>query len=207
MSDPVDHALQAWRAALEDERQRQSRLGPAITVGENLRRRVALEQLARKTLMSTAVAGGSERAFQFRMLAAAEVRAIDQTNLDYVKSVLPADGWFRKSRDGDQVGRDAWLIVQHAPDDRAFQRQVLAAMEPLVKIGEARGADYALLYDRLEMYEGRPQRYGSQATCADGGWALHAIEDPDQIDERRRSVGLTQPISEYAKQLGVGGAC
>src|SRR5580658_8712266 len=56
----------------------------------------------------------------------------------FVKRSLPPDGWFKFSRDGKTVGHDAWLIVQHSPDEE-FQRKVVRAMAPLVKAGEASG--------------------------------------------------------------------
>lgn len=41
------------------------------------------------------------------------------------------------------------------------------------------------------MFEGRPQRYGTQLETDDEGWLRpYAIEDRDGVDERRKQVGL-----------------
>ena len=135
-----------------------------------------------------------------------QINPIDEDNLRYLKSVLPADGWFRKSRDGEVVASAAWLIVQHA-HDRAFQKEVLARMAPLVAEGEASGPDFALLYDRNEMFEGRPQKYGSQGTCEGGVRVIYRLVDPDRVDEFRRGIGLREDLAAYKKRLGVGGPC
>lgn len=207
-SGPVAEAVRTWRTTFEAERKRLAALPPPVTVAENLRRRVQLEQVGRSALgallANPALPPSDRRA---AMTAAWSVLGpVDDDNLAYVRSALPADGWFRKSRDGDQAGRDAWLIVQHA-SDRAFQRRVLAAMKPLVGAGEARGTDYALLYDRLEMYEGRPQLYGSQAICTNGKRSFHPIAQPERVDERRRAMGFKDTHAEYGRRLGVGGRC
>ena len=122
---------------------------------------------------------------------------MDADNTTFLKSVLPTDGWFRFGRDGEKVGRDAWLIVQHSPD-QAFQREILRAMTPMVANGDASGTQYALLYDRVAMYEGKVQRYGSQIVCNNGHFEVSPVEDREKLDELRASVGL-EPIADYLK--------
>jgi hypothetical protein len=80
-------------------------------------------------------------------------------------------------------------------------RQVLARMEPLAKAGEVRGSDYALLYDRTALADGRPQRYGSQLGCDGGKLGFLRMEDPAGVDARRKAVGLTETLAEYAKRF------
>lgn len=135
-----------------------------------------------------------------------DLEAIDAANSEYVKGVLPGDGWFRISRDGRETSHNAWLIIQHS-HDRALQKQVLAAMEPLAKVGEVDGGDFALLYDRNEMFDGRPQRYGSQGSCKNGVMGFHDLEDAAKVDELRRAVGLVRPLADYGKLIGVGKPC
>lgn len=134
-----------------------------------------------------------------------ELGAADADNTAFLKSIMPTDGWFTISQYGEPFIRGAWLIVQHSPD-LAFQRRVLQLMEPLVVRKEAYGDDYALLYDRVAVDEGRAQTYGSQAYCSKGKWVLRPIADEAHVDARRREVGLG-PLVDYEKLLGVGNAC
>ena len=60
-------------------------------------------------------------------------------NLEFVKGVQPSDGWFRRSRDGEQTALNAWLIVQHATHEPATMTEVLARREPLNEQGEVSG--------------------------------------------------------------------
>lgn len=187
-------------------RAHQRALPPASSVPEELARRVALEQAGRRGIEAIMQSSASLSEQQAAISALwDELAPIDDDNTRYLKTVLPPDGWFRISRDGEETTRNAWLIVQHS-SDREFQTEVLRRMEPLAKNGEVRGGDYALLYDRLQVFAGRPQRYGSQATCRDGQLALHPLEDPSKLDEWRRDVGLG-PLEEYKERLGVGEAC
>jgi hypothetical protein len=190
-------------AATSDARARLAALPAPGSIAENLAARVALDQ-AQRAALPDLVASGLTDADKRAATSAIwqRIGSDDAANTAYVKSVLPPDGWFRNTRDGRQVARDAWLIVQHSPD-AAFQRQVLARMAPLVASGEANGPDYALLYDRTAMFAGRPQRYGSQMTCKDGRYVPADLEDPADLDRRRAEVGLG-PMADYRKNFAAG---
>jgi hypothetical protein len=78
---------------------------------------------------------------------------------------------------------------------------VLARLEPLAQRREVVPSDYALLYDRVAMFEGRPQRCGTQLICPKGGrFDYHLIEDRANADARRARLGL-EPLAEYAKNF------
>lgn len=125
--------------------------------------------------------------------------AIDTDNTVWVKQAYEARGrWFTISEFGEDVSDAAWLIIQHAAEDKPLMAKVLADMEKLYPLGEVNGPSYALLYDRVEMFAGRPQRYGSQFTCIDGELGPHELEAPERLDELRADVGLGT-FEEYAK--------
>jgi len=97
---------------------------------------------------------------------------------------------------GTQADKDAWLLVQHADRDSAFQNQVLSILEKLYPSGETNPANYAYLFDRVAVSWGdptqtKPQRYGTQGKCTGpGSWAPLPAEDPQNLDNRRKEVGL-----------------
>ena len=84
-------------------------------------------------------------------------------------------------------------LVQHQPP--AVQQQMLPALKKAVDEDEASKANYAYLFDRVETDEGRPQHWGTQAKCENGGAVLYPIDDIASVDERRRLVGLG-PLAE-----------
>lgn len=169
-------------------------------VSENLSARVALEQ-ALRAAVPTAFGSAGRTADHAAAVSAIwdRIIAVDAANTEYLKSVLPADGWFTKSRDGEAVASDAWLIVQHSPDDD-LQRRVVERMAALVRSGEANGPHYALLHDRTELSAGRPQTYGSQMTCATGRRTPLPLADPLAVDRLRAEVGL-EPLAEYLESF------
>jgi len=114
-------------------------------------------------------------------------------NTGRLKAIIEDHGWPRISMVGEDGAQAAWLIVQHADQDRGFQNEVLAMMEPLVKTGEVSLESYAYLYDRVN----DPQRYGTQGSCVSKGiWEPRQIEGRAQVDERRAEVGM-QTLQEY----------
>jgi hypothetical protein len=137
-------------------------------------------------------------------------KSMDHAHTAELKRLIAKWGWISKARFGAQTENDAWLIAQHADDDPAFQQQVLALMEPLVKKGEAELKAYAYLYDRVAMSFSDPskqklQRYGTQGRCKpEGGWEPFPIEDPEHLEERRKEAGMPT-MAEYEKL--VGGSC
>lgn len=180
-----------------------SRLSSDSGVAASLAARVESEQALRKALpdlSEAALSDDDRRAANTAIWR--RIALVDAENTAYLKSILPADGWFRNSRDGEQVARNAWLIVQHSPD-HAFQREVVARMASLVTSGEVNGPDYALLYDRTEMFAGRPQHYGSQMECRNGRWMPANLADPANVDKRRATVGLA-PMTQYMERFKGG---
>lgn len=184
--------------------------GPMATlpaaVAPSLAARVEVEQCLRKLVSDPA----------FQSLAPTDRRAalsraigttveVDMANTAWLKTVIPADGWFRISRDGDEATHHAWLIVQHS-QDTAWRAEIAKRMEPLAKVGEVRGADYALIYDRVETFAGRPQYYGSQYGCNDGRWVMDPVRDPAGVDARRKALGMST-VAENGARINARGGC
>ncbi len=118
-------------------------------------------------------------------------------NADWLKAELRDHGWFKISTFGADADGAAWLIVQHARHDLAFQQEVLAMLEPLWLSGETKGANFAMLYDQTAHYTGRPGRFGVMGDCtAPGVWTPYAQEDQDAVDGWRAKAGMP-PLAQY----------
>ena len=132
--------------------------------------------------------------------------AIDQADTVDLKSLLKIYSWFTISRFDAQTDFNAWLLVQHADLDPAFQKQVLVILEQLYPTGETSPKDYAYLFDRVAASWSVPilrvlQRYGTQGICTGPStWQPIAMEDPIHIDERRATVRLG-PEADYMKMF------
>ncbi len=126
--------------------------------------------------------------------------AIDSLNTAWLKGVVAERGWPKASEVGEEGASDAWLLVQHADRDRAFQREALGLMEAAVAEGEASGSDFAYLTDRVRRAAGEPQVYGTQLNVVDGRPVPYEIEDADGVDARRAAVGL-RSLSDYIEHF------
>jgi len=156
---------------------------------ENLRaellRRVDVDQAARTALDPDAM----ERA--------------DAENLPWLKQVIGDDGWPGRSAVGADGAAAAWLLVQHADRDPAFQRECLGLLTAAADAGEATTAHVAYLTDRVLLAEGRPQEYGTQITGQDSQWVPRRLRDPDHVDERRAAMSLgsmAEYLAHFAEQ-------
>ena len=127
-----------------------------------------------------------------------ELTAVDARNTQRLREIIAEIGWPTRSKVGDSAEHLAWLLVQHADRDLAFQRRCLELMrrEPPDEVCPRHAA---YLEDRIRVAEGKPQRYGTQLTMTARGLDVGSIEDPDAVDERRRSVGL-EPIADYVSR-------
>lgn len=125
---------------------------------------------------------------------------MDRRHTARLSEIVAQIGWPGASQVGRDAAHKAWLLVQHADHDLAFQRDCLRLMREAPE-GEVAGADLALLVDRVRVNEGRPQCYGTQFYTDERGELVpRPIEDPERLDERRAAVGLP-PFAEYERAL------
>jgi len=121
---------------------------------------------------------------------------VDMENTLWLKKQLQFSDWFRISVYGEEADLSGWLIVQHSIQDPEFQRDVLERLEGLAREGETNPKYYALLWDRVAIFSGEKQKFGTQFTCGDEGVLEPSpLLDPDHVDRFRSDVGL-DPLSE-----------
>lgn len=121
------------------------------------------------------------------------VADIDRKNATRMRELVLAFGWPSKAQVGEEGAHAAWLLVQHADHDLAFQKYCLTLMEPLIATGEISADHYAYLCDRVAVGEHRPQRFGTQFGP---DREPHPIEDVEHVDARRSQFGLCS-MAEY----------
>lgn len=115
--------------------------------------------------------------------------AVDVRNTSRMKEIIAQVGWPTISKVGVDASGDAWLLVQHADHDTAFQEQCLALMKN-ESIREVNPRNVAMLEDRVRINTGRPQIYGTQFRPVEGKHVPLPIEDEANVDERRSHMGL-----------------
>jgi len=130
-----------------------------------------------------------------------EMRAVHDRNAAALLAILDESGWPTRSAAGEAAADAAWLIVQHAVGRPDLQRRCRDLMRDAVAAGEADPARLAMLEDRIRLFEGRPQLYGTQFDWDDAGeLSPQPIESPDAVDARRAEVGLP-PLAQRQAEL------
>lgn len=140
------------------------------------------------------------------LAASARMEEVDAANRHIVSDLL-AEGWPEGL--SDEANEAIWLVIDHA--DLAMQRRWMPLVEEQMAAGRVSKSNYATLFDRMLMREGRPQRYGTQ-TCsstrlvaADSARVericrLWPVESPERLDSLRAAMEL-EPIGDYLRAV------
>ncbi len=119
------------------------------------------------------------------------MRAVHDANARRLAAILDSCGWPGGPQVGKEAAEAAWLIAQHAIAQPELQRQVLKLLKAGARQGDVPPDQVARLEDRILILEGRPQLYGTQFDWdSEGRMSPLPIEDPENVDQRRRAVGL-----------------
>lgn len=126
--------------------------------------------------------------------------AVDAKNLKRLKEIIEVIGWPTKRLVGEEASTGAFLIAQHAVSDLAFMAQALGYIEAEYKANQVPGSQYALLYDRVQTMNGKPQKYGTQFSKTSQGCAPQQLVQAEKVDVFRAQVGL-EKLADYAARV------
>lgn len=133
--------------------------------------------------------------------AADRVMAVDRQNTAQLRPWLQRCGWPSVKFHGEEVVNMVWLLVQHADQDRAFQKFAIGLLRDRVLQNDAPGVHLAYLEDRVAVGMGQRQRYGTQmeqnGPCKVD---LLPIDDVTLVNKRRKEAGLVS-LETYMGQL------
>mgnify|MGYP001164640649 CR=1 FL=1 len=125
-----------------------------------------------------------------------EMEAVHDENAALLTRVFDDIGWPGRREYGDDGAGAAFLILQHAIGHPDLQRRGLTLLLDAIPEGQANPLDVAYLSDRISIFEGGAQTFGTQFDWdANGQLSPAAVRDPETLDERRASVGLP-PMAE-----------
>lgn len=126
------------------------------------------------------------------------IKYYDSLNLLKVTKILDTYGWLKTALIGSKANDALFLVIQHSNINT--MEKYLSMMKEAVKNGNAKGSSLALLIDRIEMYHGRKQIYGSQIQGNNvDGYKIYPIEDEKNVNKRRAEMGLV-PLEDYVKK-------
>lgn len=132
----------------------------------------------------------------------------DQANTEWLAGFITKQGWPARKEVGEDASRAAWLLVQHADANPAFQLTALRLMTPLAARGEIEKQQFAMLTDRVQLKLTGKQRYGTQWTCRMSLREPRPLEGSyPATDKLRSKVGLDSLSANKKRMDEMYGAC
>ena len=127
------------------------------------------------------------------------MEAMHRKNTARLRSIIEEYGWpgfDLVDKDGEEA---AWRIVQHSIGEPDFMRNGLILLKAAVENHQAPSWQIAYLEDRIRMFEGKLQLYGTSFDWDEQGQMspYPAIENLEQLNDRRTKMGLP-PLQKTA---------
>ena len=136
------------------------------------------------------------------------MRSVHEKNAEILTKFMSVHGWPIPSKWGQEIHEAAWLIAIHAISRPNILRRALYALKKALNDGELVAEQYARLFDRIALYEGRQQEYGTQFFPGENGkWYARDLDSVEKAEERRSTIGMIsfeqnqKEVDEWAATL------
>lgn len=120
-----------------------------------------------------------------------EMAILHLKNAEILNGIIERIGYPTIDKVGKQGSEAAWLVIQHSIGNPEFMRKCAKLLAIAVDDKKANPINLAYLKDRIAVFEGKPQLYGTQFD-----WDEHGELSPkpfdkiDLVNARRKSIGL-----------------
>lgn len=122
-------------------------------------------------------------------------------HIPIVKKIVAENGYPTFSKVGKESSENFFILIQHSDADVKFQEKMLPLIKLQVGKKQVKGSNYAFLYDRIQINNGKQQLYGTQVTYDTNGNAIpKSLSDEKNVNKRRKEFNI-KPIEEYMKQM------
>lgn len=112
-------------------------------------------------------------------------------NAKTLNDLIDRIGYPTEDKVGKEASEAAWLVIQHAIGRPAFMRKCRELLQMAVDENKADPINLAYLTDRIAVFEGHPQLYGTQFDWDEnGGLTPNPFDDLTRVNQRRRIIGL-----------------
>ena len=129
-----------------------------------------------------------------------EMQRVDKLNQEQICKILDSRGFVGSDKVGNAVGT-FWAVIQHS--DINIQKKYLPLFREAAQRGDIAKESVAMMEDRINMFEGKPQRYGSQIEEDEhGNPRLYKLLDESKVDEWRSEMGM-EPLKDYLRKMRI----
>lgn len=135
-----------------------------------------------------------------------QMQQLHNHNATELNNIVEIIGYPTIDKVGQEASEAAWLVIQHSIEKPEFMRKCLKLLETAVEENKAESKNLAYLTDRILVFEGKPQLYGTQFDWDEkGDLSPNPFDSLVKVNKRRKSIGLntleeqTESIREQAK--------
>jgi len=120
-----------------------------------------------------------------------DMEKMHNKNAGILDEIIDRIGYPTIDKVGAEANEAAWLVIQHAIGKPAFMKKCLILLKDAVNNRKANPKQLAYLSDRIAVFEGKPQLYGTQFDWTkDGVLGPNHFDDLSKVNQRRQSIGL-----------------
>ncbi len=120
-----------------------------------------------------------------------EMEALHIRNARELDAIMEQIGYPTMDKVGKEANEAAWLVIQHAISLPKFMRKCAKYLQEAVQKGKDSPIHLAYLTDRIAVFEGRLQFYGTQFDWDEYGMLNpQPYDDLEKVNQRRQSIGL-----------------
>ncbi|AWK07318.1 hypothetical protein HYN56_00820 [Flavobacterium crocinum] len=130
----------------------------------------------------------------------AEMEKLHNKNASELEDIINQIGYPSIDKVGEEASQSAWIIIQHAIGQPDFMRKCASELEKAVNGDKADPINLAYLSDRIAVFEGKPQVYGTQFDWdVNGEMSPNFFDDLTKVNERRKQIGF----NTLEEQIGI----
>lgn len=120
----------------------------------------------------------------------AKLEELHRANSSRLRQMIAVFGWPGTALVGDRGAKAAWRIALHSISEPPFMRQCRDLIDAASQQEDVPRWQFAIIDDRIRVYEGRPQRYGTQLRHGANGLEPFPLENEARISSMRTQAGL-----------------
>ncbi len=120
-----------------------------------------------------------------------QMKELHNENAKILNEIIDTIGYPTIDKVGKEANEATWLVIQHSIEQPIFMKKCLKLLKKAVNESKADLKSLAYLTDRIAVFEGKPQLYGTQFDWDENeNLSPNIFDDLTKVNERRKSIGL-----------------
>ncbi len=120
-----------------------------------------------------------------------EMKEMHEFNSEKLNKIIALIGYPTIEKVGKEASEAAWLVIQHSIGNPVFMKKCAQLLKIETDKNKVDQKNLAYLTDRIAVFEGNPQLYGTQFDWDKNGQLNpNLYDDLNEVNRRRKKIGL-----------------